>query len=71
VLRSFRSTSGWCKRRLQASEVLSLYDISDSITKVLTEELRSKIIKIDYLCPLKVVLGAAHAVLREVPGGGG
>jgi hypothetical protein len=32
VLRSCRSESGWCKRRLQASEVLIMYDISDSIT---------------------------------------
>jgi hypothetical protein len=48
-----------------------MYDISDSITKGLTEELRSKIIKLDYLSPLKVLLGAAHAVLREAPGGGG
>jgi hypothetical protein len=30
-----------------------------------------KIIKLYYLSPLKVLLGAAHAVLREVPGGGG
>jgi hypothetical protein len=41
VLRSCQSKSGWCKRRLQASEVLSMYDISDSITKGLTDELRS------------------------------
>jgi hypothetical protein len=47
-----------------------MYDISDSITKGLTDELRSKIIKLDYLSPLKVLLGAAHAVLREVLGGG-
>jgi hypothetical protein len=47
-----------------------MYDISDSITKGHTEELRSKIIKIDYLPPIKVLLGAAHTVLREVPGGG-
>jgi hypothetical protein len=65
ILRSCRSTSVWCKRRLQASEVLtSLYDISDYITIGLTQELRLKIIKIDYLSPLKVLLGAAHAVLR-------
>jgi hypothetical protein len=70
VLRSCRSKSGWCKRRLQASEVLSMYDISDYITKGLTEELRSNVIKLDYLSPLKVLLGSAHAVLREVPGGG-
>jgi hypothetical protein len=56
VLHSCRSKSGWCKRRLQASEVLSLYDISDSITKCLTEELRLKIIKLDYLSPLKFYL---------------
>jgi hypothetical protein len=37
VLRSCRSKSGWCKRRLQASEVLSMYDISDSITNGLTD----------------------------------
>jgi hypothetical protein len=70
VLRSCCSKSGWCKRRLQASEILSMYDISDSVTNGLTDELRSKIIKIYYLSPLKVLLGAAHAVLREVPGGG-
>jgi hypothetical protein len=69
VLRSCRSKSGWRKRRLQASEVLSVYDISDSITKGLTEELFWKIIKLNYLSPLKVLLGVAHAVLREVPGG--
>jgi hypothetical protein len=45
-----------------------MYDISDSITNGLTEELRSKIMKLDYLSPLKVLLGAEHAVLREVPG---
>jgi hypothetical protein len=70
VLRSCRSKYRWCKRRLQASEVLSVYNISDSITKGLTEGLRSKIIKVDYLSPLKVLPGAAHAVFREVPGGG-
>jgi hypothetical protein len=36
ILRSCRSNSVWCKRRLQASEVLSLYDISDSINIGLT-----------------------------------
>jgi hypothetical protein len=40
VLRSCRSRSGWCKRRVQALEVLSMYDISNSITKGLTESLR-------------------------------
>jgi hypothetical protein len=70
VLRSCRSKYRWCKRRLQASEVLSMYDISDSITKGFAEELRSDVIKLDYLSPLKVLLGAAHAILREVPGGG-
>jgi hypothetical protein len=68
VMRSCRSKSGWCKRRLQASEILSMHD-SDSVTKRLTDELRSKIIKLDYLSPLKVLLYAAHAVLRAVPGG--
>jgi hypothetical protein len=71
VLQSRRSRSGWCKRRLQASEVLRMYDISDSITKGLRDELWSKIIKLNYLSPLKVLLRAAHAVLREVPGRGG
>jgi hypothetical protein len=33
VLRSCRSKSGWWKRRLKASEVLIMYDISDSITR--------------------------------------
>jgi hypothetical protein len=66
VLRLCRSKSGWCKRRLQASDVIIMYDSSEG----LTEELRSKIIKLDYLSPLKVLLGAAHAVSREVPGGG-
>jgi hypothetical protein len=33
--------------------------------------LRSKIIKLDYLSPFKVLLDAEHAVLREVLGGGG
>jgi hypothetical protein len=32
LLRSFRTSTGWCKRRLEPSEVLSLYDISDSMT---------------------------------------
>jgi hypothetical protein len=48
-----------------------MYDISDYITNGLTDELRSKIIKLDYVSPFKVLLGAAHTVLREVPGGGG
>jgi hypothetical protein len=43
VFGSCRSKSGWCKRRLQASKVLSMYDISDSITKCRTDELRSKL----------------------------
>jgi hypothetical protein len=47
-----------------------MYDISDYVTNGLTYELGLKIIKLDYLSPLKVLLGAAHAVLREVPGGG-
>jgi hypothetical protein len=46
-----------------------MYDISDSVTNGLTEELGSKIIKLDYLSPLKVLLGTVHAVLIEVPRG--
>jgi hypothetical protein len=42
-----------------------MYDISDSITKGLTDYVRSKITKLDYLSPLKVLPGAAHAPSRE------
>jgi hypothetical protein len=46
LLRSCRTSNGWCKRRLDPSEVLSLYDISYSVTLGLNPYLKSKVIKI-------------------------
>jgi hypothetical protein len=39
--RSCRTTTGWCKRKLETSEVLSLCDISDTVALALTPKLRS------------------------------
>jgi hypothetical protein len=66
LLRSCRKKSGWCKHRLQATEVLRVYEISDWFS----EELYSKFIALEYVSPLKVLLRSAHAVLKEVLGGG-
>jgi hypothetical protein len=65
VLRSCRSKSSWCKRRLQASEVLSMYDISDSVTKSITDKLRSKII------PAQRFTWRGARIFKRGTGGGG
>jgi hypothetical protein len=70
LLRSCRTPTGWCKRRLEPSEVLSLYDISDSVTLGLNPDLKSKVIHIQHLTPVKILLSATFAVITEVPGGG-
>jgi hypothetical protein len=70
LLRSCRTPTGWCKRKLETSEVLSLYDISDTVALDLTPKLRSKVIGTKGLTPMKIILSAALAVITEVPGGG-
>jgi hypothetical protein len=71
LLRACRTSTGWCKRRLEPSEVLSLYDIIESVTLGLNPYLKSKVINIQHLTPLNIMLSAAFAVIKEVPGGGG
>jgi hypothetical protein len=51
--------------------VLRLFDISDSEVFGLNPDLKSKVINIQHLKPLKIMLITAFAVIREVPGGGG
>jgi hypothetical protein len=48
-----------------------VYNISDSIYKWLMDEFHSKVIMLEYVSPINVLLGEAHAVLKGVPGGGG
>jgi hypothetical protein len=50
--------------------VLSLYGISDSVNLGLNPDLKSKVINIQHLTPVKILLSAAFAVIAEVPGGG-
>jgi hypothetical protein len=70
LLRSCRAPTGWCKRKLETSEVLSLYDISETVALVLTPKLRSQVIGTKGLTPMKILLSAAVAVIKEFPGGG-
>jgi hypothetical protein len=49
--------------------VLSLYEISDSVTLGLNSDLKSKVINIQHLTPVKILLSAAFAVIADVPGG--
>jgi hypothetical protein len=71
LLRLCRTSTGWCKHRLEPSEMLSLYDISYSVTLGLNPDFKSKLINIQHLTPVNIMLSAASAVITEVPGGGG
>jgi hypothetical protein len=71
LLHSCRTSTGWCKHHLEPSEVLSLYDIIDSLALGLNPYLKSKVINIKHLTPVKILLSAAFAVITEVAGGGG
>jgi hypothetical protein len=71
LLLSCRTPTRWCKRKLETPEVLSLYDISGTVTLTLSPKLRSKVIGTKGLKPMKILLSAALAVIKEVPGGGG
>jgi hypothetical protein len=70
LLRPCRTSTGWCKRKLDAAEVLSLYDIIDTVVLALTQSQRSKVIGVHHLTPVKILLSAALAVIKEVRGGG-
>jgi hypothetical protein len=67
LLRSCRTSTGWCKGRLEPSEVLRLYDISDSVTLGLNPDLKSKVII--STSDAKILLSTAIAVSTEVPEG--
>jgi hypothetical protein len=69
LLRSCRTSTGWCKRNIDAAEVLSLYDISYTVALVLTQEQRSKFVGVHHLTSVKIILSAALAVIKEVRGG--
>jgi hypothetical protein len=56
LLRSCRTPTGWCKRKIEMSKVLSLYDISDTVALALRPKLRSKVICIKGLTPVKTIL---------------
>jgi hypothetical protein len=56
LLRSCRIYNGCCKRKLNASEVLSLYDISDTVDLSLTQYLCSKVIGVKHLPPVKIIV---------------
>jgi hypothetical protein len=71
LLRSGRTSTGWCKRRLEPSEVLSLYAISEIVTLWMNPDLKSKVINIQHLKPVSILLSAAFTFITEVPGGGG
>jgi hypothetical protein len=55
LLRSGRTSTGWCKRKLETFEVLSLYDISDTVALALSPKLCSKVIGIKGLTPVKIL----------------
>jgi hypothetical protein len=63
-----QTSTDCCKRKLDAAEVLSLYDISDTVALVLTQEQRSKVIGFHHLTPVNNILSAALAVIKELPG---
>jgi hypothetical protein len=71
LLRSCKTSTGWSKRRLEPSEVLSLYEISDSVALGLNPDLKYKVIITQHLTQVKIMLSAAFAVITEFPGGGG
>jgi hypothetical protein len=54
LLRSCRTPTGWCKRNLETSEVLSLDDIIDTVALALTPKLRSQVIGTKGLTPMKI-----------------
>jgi hypothetical protein len=62
-------STGMCKRKLDTAEVLTLYAISYTVALVFTQEQRSKLIGVHHLARLKIILSAALAVIKEVPGG--
>jgi hypothetical protein len=64
-----RTSNGWRKSKLEASEVISRYDISDTVAFDLTQEHHSKVSGVRHLMPVKILLSAALAVIKEVPGG--
>jgi hypothetical protein len=59
------------QRRPEPSEVLNLYEISDSVALGLNPYLKYKVIYTQHLTPVKILLSAAFAVITEVSGGGG
>jgi hypothetical protein len=71
LLRSCRTSTGWYKRKVEASEVMGLYDVSDTLALALNQKLRSKVIGVKHLTPIKIILSPALSVIEEVPGGGG
>jgi hypothetical protein len=71
LLRSCRTSTGWCKLRLDPYEVMGLYDISDSVTLGLHPALISKFINIQHLTPVNILLSATFTVVTEVLGWGG
>jgi hypothetical protein len=68
LLRSCRTSNGWCKHRLEPSEVLIIYDISDSVNPGMNPDLKSKFINIQHLTPVKILLSDTFAVITEVQG---
>jgi hypothetical protein len=67
-LRSCRTSTWWCKRHLERSEVLIIYGISDIVALGVNPDLNSNIIDIQPLTPVKIILSAAFAVIKEVQG---
>jgi hypothetical protein len=71
MVRSCRLSSGWCKRRLHPSEVLCLYDISDTVCHSLSLDMKSCILATANLTPVRMFFAMLKTVLEGLPWGGG
>jgi hypothetical protein len=70
LLRSCRTSTGWCNRHLEPSEVLSLYVISDSVTLGMNSYLKSKVINIQHLTPVEILFSRFCGYYGGAGGGG-
>jgi hypothetical protein len=70
MVRSCKVSSGWYKRRLHSSEVLCLYDISDTVCHSLSAEMKSCILATTNLTPVRMLFAMLKTVLEGLPGWG-
>jgi hypothetical protein len=70
LLRCCHAEPKWCKRRLKLYEQLQLYDISDSMIKLLDEDICVALVNVQGLTPLKMLYGGVEALFSVLRGGG-